>query len=73
MNHRGYEHLTNSIPNNFITRWLIRLANRNMKKAGSMYLLRIRYRKPRKGYRYSLWGSLSRHEAKRIALYLRRR
>ena len=69
----SYEHLTNSVANNFISRWLIRLANRNMNKSGSKWKLKIRYRKPIDGVRYGSGGTLRRENAKKIALYLTRR
>ena len=69
----GYGHLTNRIPNNFFTRWLIKKANVNMKKANSAFRLKIRYRKPKRNCRYGYFGSLKCNEAKRIALYTERR
>ena len=65
----GDGHLTNRMPNNFFTRWLIKKANVNMKKANSAFRLKIRYRKPRRNCKYGWGGSLRREEAKRIALY----
>ena len=65
----GYGHLTNRIPNNFFTRWLIKKANANMKKAGSLWRLRIRYRKPKPNCKYGWGGSLRCKDAKRIAIY----
>ena len=67
----GYSHLTNRIPNNFISRWLIKKANKSMRLSGSKWRLRIRYRKPKKHFKYGWGGSLSKHQSKRIALYLR--
>ena len=69
----GYGHLTNRIPNNFFTRWLIKKANAHMKKAGSAWRLRIRYRKPKHNCKYGVFGSLKCKDAKRIALYTERR
>ena len=69
----GYGHLTNRIPNNFFTRWLIKKANINMKKANSAYRLKIRYRKPKRNCKYGWGGSLKCNNAKRIALYTERR
>ena len=69
----GYGHLTNRIPNNFFTRWLIKKANVHMKKAGSAWRLKIRYRKPKRKSKYGWGGSLRCKEAKRIALYTERR
>ena len=40
-----HNHLMSSIPNNFLTRWLVKKANQRMAKANSLYRLRIRYRK----------------------------
>ena len=70
MTYRGYGHLTNRIPNNFVSRWLIKKANVSMKKSGSMWRLKIRYRKPVDGVHYGFGGTLRRCNAKRIALYL---
>ena len=65
----GYGHLTNRIPNNFITRWLIKKANVNMKMSGSAWRLKIRYRKPKRNCKYGWGGSLRCKDARRIALY----
>jgi hypothetical protein len=69
---QGCGHLTNRIPNNFISRWLIKKANKSMELSGSVWRLKIRYRKPKKGKHYGWGGGLRRADAKRIALYLRR-
>lgn len=70
---RRHNHLTNSIPNNRFTHWLVKWVNRRMRKDGSKYFLRIKYRKPKKGARYSYGGDLKNHEARRFALYLSER
>ena len=53
-----YQHLMNNIPNNFITRWFIRKANKKMRDSNSRYRLQARYRKPLPGFRYSSHGDL---------------
>ena len=68
-----YGHLTNNIPNNFFFRWLITKANKHMNRCYSVWRLRIRYRKPKKHCKYGWGGSLSRHQSRRIALYLEQR
>ena len=52
------EHLMNNIPNNFITRWLLRKVNKKMRNSNSRYRLQARYRKPLPGFRYSSHGDL---------------
>ena len=63
-------HLISGIPNNFLTRWLIKKANQRMAKANSFYRLRIRYRKAKIG-RATYWGDVSKDNAKLFSLYLR--
>ena len=58
-------HLINNVPNNFITRWIISKA-----KAESIYRLRIRYRKAKKG-RATYWGDVTKANAKHFSLYLK--
>ena len=53
-----HEHLMNNIPNNFITRWVIRKANKKMRDSNSRYRLQARYRKPVLGFTYSSHGDL---------------
>ena len=62
-------HLIKEVPNNFITRWIVKKANGRMTKAESVYRLRIRYRKAKKG-RASHWGDVSKANAKQFSLYL---
>ena len=63
-------HLMSGIPNNFLTRWLVKKANQRMIKANSFYRLRIRYRKAKVG-RATYWGDVSKDNAKLFSLYLR--
>ena len=67
------EHLVTLIPNNFVTRWVIKRINKRMKKAESKYRLYIRYRKPVEGLKYGRGGSLRCADAKKFSLYLRER
>ena len=69
----NYRHLVTLIPNNFITRWLVKCINKRMKKAESRYCLRIRYRRPKKGLHYGYGGGLRCSDAKTFSLYLRNR
>ena len=62
-------HLMSEIPNNFLTRWIIKKANQRMAKANSMYRLRIRYRKAKVG-NATYWGDVSKENAKLFSLYL---
>ena len=62
-------HLIKDVPNNFITRWIVKKANGRMAKAESVYRLRIRYRKAKKG-RASYWGDVAKANAKQFSLYL---
>ena len=62
-------HLMSEIPNNFLTRWLVKKANKRMAKANSMYRLRIRYRKAKVG-KANYWGDVSKDNAKQFSLYL---
>ena len=62
-------HLIKNVPNNFITRWIVKKANERMAKAESIYRLRIWYRKAKKG-RASYWGDVSKANAKQFSLYL---
>ena len=63
-------HLIKNVPNNFITRWIVKKANGRMAKAESIYRLRIRYRKAKKG-RASYWGDVTKDNAKQFSLYLK--
>ena len=63
-------HLIKNVPNNFITRWIVKKANERMSKAESVYRLRIRYRKAKKG-RASYWGDVAKDNAKQFSLYLK--
>tara|TARA_Y100000593_G_C4270172_1_gene316959 strand:- start:424 stop:678 length:255 start_codon:yes stop_codon:yes gene_type:complete len=63
-------HLMSGIPNNFLTRWLVKKANQRMAKANSMYRLRMRYRKAKVG-KATYWGDVSKDNAKQFSLYLR--
>ena len=63
-------HLIKNVPNNFITRWIVKKANERMAKAESIYRLRIRYRKAKKG-RASYWGDVAKDNAKQFSLYLK--
>ena len=63
-------HLMSGIPNNFLTRWLVKKANQRMAKANSMYRLRMRYRKAKVG-KANYWGDVSKDNAKLFSLYLR--
>ena len=65
-----HRHLVNTVPNNLLTRWIVRLLNRYMTRCDSMWTLRIRYRKPKPGERHGWGGSLRRAQARRFALYL---
>ena len=65
-----HNHLMSSIPNNFLTRWLVKKANQRMAKSNSFYRLRIRYRKAKVG-RATMWGDVSKDNAKLFSLYLR--
>ena len=67
------EHLVTLIPNNFVTRWLVKCINKRMKKAESKYRLHIRYRRPKKGLHYGYGGGLRCSNAKTFSLYLRER
>ena len=58
------------IPNNCLTRWLVKKANQRMAKANSLFRLRIRYRKAKLG-RATVWGDVDKGNAKLFSLYLR--
>ena len=51
-------HLANNIPNNRITRYIVRKLNNKMKDSNSMWRLQIRYRKPKDGCKYGYGGNL---------------
>ena len=55
---KEYRHLVRNIPNNFLTRWLVKKTNRRMRASESMFRLQKRYRGPREGYRYDSFGSI---------------
>lgn len=74
------------IPNNFITRWIVKKANNKMSTSESLYKLEKRYRKPREGYCYASFGTIVRinsndlsdmppvyKRARAFSLYLRNR
>ena len=54
-----YYHLCRNIPNNFLTRWLVKKANNKMVKDESLFRLERRYRKPVDGYTYSYFGNIT--------------
>lgn len=79
-------HLMRDIPNNFITRWIVKKVNKRMSDSESYYRLEKRYRKPREGYMYDTFGGIVRRNsndlseippvykrAKVFSLYLRNR
>jgi|LULN01.1.fsa_nt_gb hypothetical protein len=79
---KQYEHLVRAIPNNFITRWLIKRTNKWMQKCESKYMLVPRYRKPKTGFAYNSFGTIisktdakvpACKRAKHISLYIRHR
>jgi len=49
------EHLIRGIPNNILTRWIVKRINIWMKKSDSRHRLHRRYRTPRKGG-YTMYG-----------------
>lgn len=53
-----YYHLLRDIPNNFITRWIVKKVNKRMSTSESYYKLEKRYRKPREGYCYTSFGGI---------------
>ena len=63
-------HLMSGIPNNCLTRWLVKKANQRMATANSFYRLRIRYRKAKVG-RATYWGDAKKDNAQLFSLYLR--
>ncbi len=66
----GFEHILNRVPNNFLTRWIVKYINIKMKNAESRYYLRIRYRCPKVGT-YGSGGTVTKTNSKAFALYLR--
>ncbi len=52
------EHLVSDVPNNFITRWLVKKFVKKMNKSNSRWTLTARYRKPYKDYMYNKFGDL---------------
>lgn len=64
-----YRHLISNIPNNFLTRWMVRFLNRRMAKSDSRHRLKIRYRSAKRGTR-SPWGEVRRKDARRFAVYV---
>ncbi len=73
MKRKRCNHLTNSMPNTPAMREAIREINRRMKRDGSNWTLKIKYRKPKPGRRYSPGGDVTRDDALFFALYLRER
>ena len=55
-----HNHLVRNVPNNFFTRWLVRLFVAAMARSDSRWTLELKYRRPRKGYRYSMAGGIVR-------------
>ena len=53
-----YKHLVHKIPNNLVTRWLIKRTNKWMRKCNSEYILTARYRKPKTGFAYDRFGTI---------------
>jgi len=65
------EHLVREIPNNRITRWVIKHLNSRMATSDSKFRLHIRYRKPKIGG-YGRCGDVEMKNAKCFSLYLRK-
>ncbi len=63
------EHLFSEIPNNRLTRWMVKYLNRRMAKSDSKYRLRPRYRKPKVGG-YGWFGHVEKKNAKTFSIYL---
>lgn len=63
------EHLVREIPNNRITRWVIKHINSRMATSDSKFRLHIKYRKPKVGG-YGGWGEVEMKNAKCFSLYL---
>jgi len=63
------EHLFSEIPNNRLTRRMVRYLNRRMATADSKFRLHIKYRKPKVGG-YSWGGNVAMKNAKCFSLYL---
>jgi len=70
---RRCNHLTNSIPNTPAMRSAIRETNRRMKRDGSNWTLKIKYRKPKPGRRFGPGGDVTQDDALFFALYLKKR
>ena len=82
-----YEHLVHKIPNNLVTRWLIKRTNKWMRNCNSEYMLIARYRKPKTDFTYNSFGTIiprdvmnvkhvctpANKRSKHISLYLRHR
>jgi len=66
------EHLVRQVPNNFITRWIVKKINLWMKNSDSRHRLFRRYRTPKEGG-YTRYGDVSCANAKTFSIYLRSR
>ena len=66
---RHFEHLVKEIPNNPITRYLVRRINRRMLRSEIKYRLKIRGRQPKVGG-YGWFGHVDIKNAKTFSLYL---
>ena len=55
---KKYRHLVNNVPNNCITRYIVRKINQKMVRSQSLFKLDRRYRKPKAGYTYGMFGDL---------------
>mgnify|MGYP007063376868 CR=1 FL=1 len=64
------EHLIRGIPNNILTRWIVKRINIWMKKSDSRHRLHRRYRTPRKGG-YTMYGDVNCANARTFSIYLR--
>ena len=70
MSKANWEHLVRNVPNTEENRKFIKDVNKMSKESDSYYKLFIKYRKPKKGFKYGSGGSLRCENANAFSVYI---
>ena len=68
-----FQHVVSRIPNNWFFHMLLKSFKKQMKKSNSIWSIRLKYRVPRRGFKYDWHGELKREEAKTFSVYMYKR
>ena len=70
MSKTKHQHLVRNVPNTKDNRAFIKQVNKMSKESDSIWKLFIKYRKPKKGFKYGSGGSLKRENANAFSVYI---